>query len=112
MPFIYEIAAAIQKAVEQAEAGFMKNGRKTIIEAEGLSEADCRVIEKAVQAMPGFINSTRKMYHNTKAVFEVLQAGTGYDLAEVLTEKFKKTNISIWKYSKNIVKLRVVKVKG
>jgi hypothetical protein len=112
MPLLYDTAKAIVRSIDQADAEAMKNGRKIIIEAEGLSEADFGVVEKAVQAMPGFISLKQNKYHNIKAVFEVLQAGTGYDIAEVLTEKFKKTNISIWKYSKNIVKLRVVKVKS
>jgi hypothetical protein len=112
MPLLYDTAKAIVRSIELADAVAMKNGRKTIIEAEGLSEADCGVVEKVIQAMPGFISIKQNKYHNTKVVFEVLQAGTGNDIAEALTEKFKKTNISIWKYSKNIVKLRVVKVKS
>jgi type III secretion system FlhB-like substrate exporter len=43
-------------------------------------------------------------------VFEVMYMGTGYDIAEALIGMAKKTHINIWKYSKNVVKLNVLKV--
>lgn len=112
LPLIYDISSVIIRSVELAEAGFIKNGRKTIIESEGLPEKEIITIEQAIRGMPGFIGLEIKKYHNTKVIFEVLQAGTGYDINEVLAEIYEKSNISIWKYSKNIVKLRVVKVEN
>jgi hypothetical protein len=110
LPLVYETASAILGILEQKEAEAMKRGRKVIIEAEGLPDSDLLSVEKAVGEMPGFVSVKQKKYHNTKVVFEVLQAGTGNDMAETLLLKLKKTNINIWKYSKNIVKLRVLKV--
>lgn len=109
LPFIYEVASSISKGLEQVEANALKKGRKVIIEADGLPEEGYLEVEKLLRKMPGFKSLDKKKYHNIKVVFETMLYGTGYDVTEVIDSGLKKSNINVWKYSKNIVKLRLNK---
>jgi hypothetical protein len=109
-PFIYTVIAQVIKSVEQREADAMKKGRIVMIEANGASETASAGIEDFVSKLPGFMSEDQKNLYNQKAVFRIMYFGTGYDIAEGMRAGFKNKNINIWKYSKNIVKLDVLKV--
>jgi len=109
MPFVYRLAGQISQAVISAQISGMKEGRMVLIELETDDE---KLVERAgaqLSSMSGMISMEVKKFHKIKAVFELKTYATAYDIADKLRGFFEENNINMWKYSKNIVKLRQVK---
>jgi hypothetical protein len=110
MVLMFSAADSIKKILDQEEVYVMKGSRKVVIVADDLSNTQVAAVRKVIENMPGFVEIHSEINDKNKVVFNTMQACTGYDIAEALMASAIKNEINIWKYSKNIVKLRVVKV--
>lgn len=87
----------------------IKEGRNIVIDAEISSDDDIVLLEKYIETIPGVKNIKKMTYYGQKGVFFIKYYGTGYDLKDYFEdEKTGKNKINIWKYSKNLVKLKLV----
>jgi hypothetical protein len=107
---VNNVSSSVLEILEQAESKALKSGRIVDVIIDGGDDPVYEKIKNSISLLPGFLGIKEKKYYNNKMVFEVMYMGTGYDIAEALIGMAKKTHINIWKYSKNVVKLNVLKV--